>query len=240
MNFWDFPLHASSSKVGTSRLADVPLGNWPPFVAKCPCARTCVGADSTAEEWPLCEESISNAFFCPEETSGRRGVPHPRHTTSPKKPGEHPRIYSSVKQRRVDPSGEGCEHICMLTFIFERVEEGSPQPSARGLRAVNGTCVQAWRSRHANWFLACCHSGCLCTSFTQWASVSTLGARQASFWAFFFFAKEPIHAFCRAPFRLVKDMDQPTFSWGYGLAPFRLGIWTAPFPVGDMDWPLSS
>ena len=24
-----------------------------------------------------------------------------------------------------------------------------------------------------------------------------------------------------------------------GLASFRLGIWTGPFPVGDMDWPLS-
>ena len=34
------------------------------------------------------------------------------------------------------------------------------------------------------------------------------------------------------------------FAWplsgrGYGLAPFQLGIWTGPFPVGDMDWPLS-
>ena len=23
------------------------------------------------------------------------------------------------------------------------------------------------------------------------------------------------------------------------MAPFQLGIWTGPFPVGDMDWPLS-
>ena len=31
----------------------------------------------------------------------------------------------------------------------------------------------------------------------------------------------------------------PLSSWGYGLAPFRLGIWIGPFPVGDMDRPLS-
>ena len=32
----------------------------------------------------------------------------------------------------------------------------------------------------------------------------------------------------------------PLSGWGYGPAPFRLGIWTGPFSVGDMDWPLSS
>ena len=26
-------------------------------------------------------------------------------------------------------------------------------------------------------------------------------------------------------------------SW---MCPFRLGIWTGPFPIGDMDWPLSN
>ena len=26
----------------------------------------------------------------------------------------------------------------------------------------------------------------------------------------------------------------------HGFAPFRLGIWTGPFPIGDMDWPLSN
>ena len=26
----------------------------------------------------------------------------------------------------------------------------------------------------------------------------------------------------------------PLSGWGYGLAPFRLGIWTGPFLVGDM------
>ena len=31
----------------------------------------------------------------------------------------------------------------------------------------------------------------------------------------------------------------PLSSWGYGLAPFQLGIWIGPFPIGDMDWPLS-
>ena len=49
-----------------------------------------------------------------------------------------------------------------------------------------------------------------------------------------------------APFRLgiwtgpfsVGDMDWPLFGWGYGPAPFQLGIWTGPFSVGDMDWPL--
>ena len=29
-------------------------------------------------------------------------------------------------------------------------------------------------------------------------------------------------------------MDWPFFGWGYGLAPFQLGIWTGPFLVGDM------
>ena len=50
-----------------------------------------------------------------------------------------------------------------------------------------------------------------------------------------------------APFQLgiwtgpfpVGDVDWPLSGWGYGLAPFRLGIWTGPFPVGDMDRPLS-
>ena len=27
--------------------------------------------------------------------------------------------------------------------------------------------------------------------------------------------------------------------WGYGLAPFQMGIWTGPFLVGDTDWLLS-
>ena len=35
-------------------------------------------------------------------------------------------------------------------------------------------------------------------------------------------------------------MDWPFSSWGYGLALFRLGIWIGPFPIGDMDEPLSS
>ena len=34
-------------------------------------------------------------------------------------------------------------------------------------------------------------------------------------------------------------MGQPLSIWGYALAPFRLGIWTSPFTVGDMDRPLS-
>ena len=50
-----------------------------------------------------------------------------------------------------------------------------------------------------------------------------------------------------APFRLgiwtgpflVEDVDQPLSSWGYGLPLFHLGICTGPFSLGDMDWPLS-
>ena len=34
-------------------------------------------------------------------------------------------------------------------------------------------------------------------------------------------------------------MDLPLSGWGYGPAPFELGIWTGPFPVGDMDGPFS-
>ena len=34
-------------------------------------------------------------------------------------------------------------------------------------------------------------------------------------------------------------LDVPLSGWGYGLAPFQLDIWTAPFPIGDMDWTLS-
>ena len=45
-----------------------------------------------------------------------------------------------------------------------------------------------------------------------------------------------IHAFCMAPFP-VGDMDRPLSSWRYGLAPFQLEIWTGPFPAGDMDRP---
>ena len=37
----------------------------------------------------------------------------------------------------------------------------------------------------------------------------------------------------------VGDMDWPVSNWGYVPAPFQLGIWTGPFPIGDMDWPLS-
>ena len=49
----------------------------------------------------------------------------------------------------------------------------------------------------------------------------------------------PNPRFLYGPFP-VGDMDWPLSGWGYGLAPFRLGIWTGPFPVGDMDRPLSS
>ena len=31
----------------------------------------------------------------------------------------------------------------------------------------------------------------------------------------------------------IGDMDWPLSSWGYGPVPFRLGIWTGPFPVED-------
>ena len=45
--------------------------------------------------------------------------------------------------------------------------------------------------------------------------------------------------FLVAPFQLgiwtgpfpVEDMDRPLSSWGYGLTPFRLGIWTGLFPI---------
>ena len=49
-------------------------------------------------------------------------------------------------------------------------------------------------------------------------------------WAFLSF-------FSSGPFR-VGDMERPLSSWGYGSAPFQLGICTGPFPVGDMDWPV--
>ena len=32
----------------------------------------------------------------------------------------------------------------------------------------------------------------------------------------------------------VGDMDRPLSSLGYGMAPFQLGIWIGPFQVGDM------
>ena len=51
--------------------------------------------------------------------------------------------------------------------------------------------------------------------------------------------RSPNPRFLHDPF-VVGDMDQPLSSRGYGMAPFRLGIWTGPFPVGDMDRPLSS
>ena len=35
---------------------------------------------------------------------------------------------------------------------------------------------------------------------------------------------------------LVRDMDRPLSIWGYGLAPFKLGIWFGPFPAGDMGF----
>ena len=52
----------------------------------------------------------------------------------------------------------------------------------------------------------------------------------------------------QAPFRLgictgsfpVGDMDRPLSNWGYGSAPFKLGIWISPFPIGDMEQPLSN
>ena len=31
---------------------------------------------------------------------------------------------------------------------------------------------------------------------------------------------------------MVGDMDSPLSSWGYCVAPFRLGIWTGPY----LDW----
>ena len=37
----------------------------------------------------------------------------------------------------------------------------------------------------------------------------------------------------------VGDMDWPLSGWGYGPAPVQLGTWTSPFAVGDMDWPPS-
>ena len=37
----------------------------------------------------------------------------------------------------------------------------------------------------------------------------------------------------------VGDMDWPLSNWEYGPSRFRLGIWTGPFLVGDRDWPLS-
>ena len=34
----------------------------------------------------------------------------------------------------------------------------------------------------------------------------------------------------------VGDMDWPLSGWGYGLAAFGLGIWTGRFPFGDLDF----
>ena len=53
-----------------------------------------------------------------------------------------------------------------------------------------------------------------------------------------------IHAFCMAPFRLgmwtgpflIGDMDWLLSEWGYGPAPFQLGIWTGAFLVEDTHW----
>ena len=36
------------------------------------------------------------------------------------------------------------------------------------------------------------------------------------------------------------DVDWPLFGWGYGPAPFWLGIWTGPFPVGVKALPVFS
>ena len=49
--------------------------------------------------------------------------------------------------------------------------------------------------------------------------------------------RSPNPRFLHGPF-LVGDMDWPLSGWGYGLAPFWLGIWTGPFPI-DMDRSLS-
>ena len=35
--------------------------------------------------------------------------------------------------------------------------------------------------------------------------------------------------------RTLPPPIRSTTCWGYGLAPFRSGIFTGPFPVGDMD-----
>ena len=50
--------------------------------------------------------------------------------------------------------------------------------------------------------------------------------------------RTPTPRFLHGPF-LVGGMDRPLSSWGYGLAPFYLGIWTGPFAIGDTDRPLS-
>ena len=50
--------------------------------------------------------------------------------------------------------------------------------------------------------------------------------------------RSPDPRFLHGPFP-VGDMDRPLSSWGYGLALFRSAKWTGPFPAGDMDWPLS-
>ena len=42
--------------------------------------------------------------------------------------------------------------------------------------------------------------------------------------------RSPDPRFLHGPF-LVEDMDWPLSGWGYGLAPFQLGIWTSPFLV---------
>ena len=40
-------------------------------------------------------------------------------------------------------------------------------------------------------------------------------------------------------FGMIFLMDLPLSGWGYVPAPLQLRIWTGPFPVGDMDRPLS-
>ena len=53
-----------------------------------------------------------------------------------------------------------------------------------------------------------------------------------------FLTRSPNPRLLHGPFP-VGDMDRPISSWGFGLAPFWFGMWTGPFPMRDMDWPLS-
>ena len=46
------------------------------------------------------------------------------------------------------------------------------------------------------------------------------------------FMRSPNPRFLHGPFP-GGDMDWPLSRWGYGLAPFQLGIWSGPFPVED-------
>ena len=79
------------------------------------------------------------------------------------------------------------------------------------------------------------HMGSFVPRHIDWSRLKALLAYGG---APFFFIWSPNPRFLHGSFP-VGDMDRPLSSWGYGLAPFRLGIRTGPFLVGDMDWPLS-